>query len=650
MFQYFKDAFTTRIFLAVAKNFLLLLALFMATRIVFFLVNATLFPDFKSNDFGLVLQGSLLFDIATIVYVNLMYMVFVLMPLPSKWRINSTYIKIQHWLFVVTNAIALLSNIVDTVYFQYNQRRTTITVFKEFANEHNLSSIFLNSMMVYWYLTVFAVVVIFVLYYGFSSVRKTPTNHRNGFNYWLLSVLMLVVVFGAAIIGVRGGVNPHVHPIAMTNATQYVKRPMEASVVLNTPFSFIRSSSNKKIPEYKYFSTLEQAETIFPTLHVPQTTAPMKKLNVVVIIMESFSKGYIGALNKELVGPNYKGYTPFLDSLINNGLTFENSIANGHRSIDALPSILASVPSVIESYLISDYGNNDIKSIAGELKDKGYYSAFFHGAANGSLGMWAFAKGSGFDAYFGKNEYGNDDDFDGTWAIWDEEFLEFSVKKMNTFQQPFVSAFFSATSHNPFVIPERYKNTFKEESLPIYKCIRYSDNALRTFFKQASKTEWFKNTLFVITGDHTNMIDIPQYQTNMGLKSVPILFYYPAGIKPEVRKEIVEQIDIKPSVLGFLGYDKPYIAFGRDVFHSTSEESYAIYENNYVYEFLTKDYLLQFDGQRATSLYKYNSDKKLITNLLTVEIATRDSMEKRLKAMLQIYQSRMRKNSLVVRD
>ena len=78
-----------------------------------------------------------------------------------------------------------------------------------------------------------------------------------------------------------------------------------------------------------------------------------------------------------------------------------------------------------------------------------------------------------------------------------------------------MTALFTASSHHPFVIPEQYKGRFKEEGLPIHKCIRYTDNALRQFFNKAKTMPWYKNTIFVITSDHTNMSDHAYYQTDL---------------------------------------------------------------------------------------------------------------------------------------
>ncbi len=84
------------------------------------------------------------------------------------------------------------------------------------------------------------------------------------------------------------------------------------------------------------------------------------------------------------------------------------------------------------------------------------------------------------------NEYGNKKDFDGYWAIWDEEFFQYFAGKLSGFPQPFISVIFSATSHHPFILPERYTGKFPEGPHPINRCIGYTDMAVRRFFESAS--------------------------------------------------------------------------------------------------------------------------------------------------------------------
>lgn len=635
-------------YLAILKNTILLFALFMLTRIVFVCYNAKYFTSINQNDWLLLIKGALQFDLSGILYVNLLYILLAFFPLPVSWRKEKYFTKTIQWVFVITNGFALILNIVDTIYFEFSQRRTTWSIFNEFSHTDNLFKIFADAMVDHWILVVLALSFFPILYFAYSShtqkIKLTPN-----WTYWTVNVLVFLTVSASTVIGIRGGVGRYVRPITISNANQYVNKPIESSYILNTPFTLIRTIENNSLPNFAYFKDSNEPERIEPTVYYPPKNSKMKKLNVVVLIMESFGREYIGSLNKELIGKDYEGYTPFLDSIIANSLTFETSLANGRKSIDAIPSVLASIPRVGEPYFVGDYGNNQVLSLAGELAKKGYYSAFFHGAPNGSMGFWAFAKTSGFKDYFGMTEYGSSKDFDGTWAIWDEPYFQYFANKMNTFHEPFITSLFSASSHHPYVIPESYKNELKEGTLPIHKCVRYTDIALKHFFEKASKMPWFKRTIFVITGDHTNATNQPIYQNDIGLHAVPIIFYYSAGIAPEYRKEIAQQIDIKPSILGFLGFDLPFVAFGTDVFHRKSENAFSTNDENGVYSFYSNEYLFQFNGVKATALYNYKQDRMQKVNLLSKNKIQADKMELQLKAILQTYQRRMRENDLIIK-
>ncbi|MBO7440676.1 MAG: LTA synthase family protein, partial [Bacteroidales bacterium] len=295
-----------------------------------------------------------------------------------------------------------------------------------------------------------------------------------------------------------------------------------------------------------------------------------------------------------------EGYTPFLDSLYQQGLTFTNSFATGRKSIDAMPSILAGIPYLTDHFFMSMYSNNKVNSIASLLKAKGYYSAFYHGAPNGSMGFLHFSRLAGFDDYYGMTEYCNDqsfnamDDFDGHWAIWDEEFLQYYAKSMGEIQQPFITTCFTATSHSPFRIPERYKERFPEGPQPITKCIQYTDNALRLFFDRMKQYPWYGNTLFVITADHTNQTLSREYTTDRNVFKVPILIYQPGGIK-KMSEKLFCQADITPTILDYLNYDKPYITFGNSYFNNSDTTGYVVNFSEPLYQISMDKYFLQFD-------------------------------------------------------
>jgi phosphoglycerol transferase MdoB-like AlkP superfamily enzyme len=269
------------------------------------------------------------------------------------------------------------------------------------------------------------------------------------------------------------------------------------------------------------------------------------------------------------------------------------------------------------------------------------------------MGFQAFSRATGFEDYFGRTEYNQDDrfqgdaDFDGMWAIWDEPFLQYMALTMNEFREPFVSAVFTASSHHPYKIPEAYKEIYPEEGLVMHKCVRYTDHALKRFFETASKQPWFKNTLFVLTADHTNLSEVSEYQTSLGGFRVPIVFFDPSGEMPTGQREgIAQQIDIMPTVLGYLGYTQPYVAFGFDLFHTPAEDTWAVNYLNGIYQYVKGDYLIQFDGVALKAVYRFKEDKLLEHNLID-KVDVSDLVEE-LKAIIQSYMQRMNTNALVM--
>lgn len=327
-------------------------------------------------------------------------------------------------------------------------------------------------------------------------------------------------------------------------------------------------------------------------------------------------------------------------------MVFKYSFCNGRKSIDGMPSILCGIPMFKEPFVLTPASMNDYTSMAGLLAAKGYSTSFFHGAIRGSMGFLAFSKKIGFQQYYGRQDYdadprfGGEDDFDGHWGIWDEPFLQYWAAKIGEMKQPFMTTCFTVSSHTPYVIPDKYKNIYKEEGLVIHKCIRYTDMAIGKFFAVAQKQPWFKNTIFVITSDHTNLSDHKQYQTDIGGFSSPIIIYDPSKeIKPCMKNGIAQQIDILPTVLSALGYDKPYLSFGCDLLTTPMKETYAVNYLNGIYQYCKYGYTLQFDGKQTIGIYRL--DDKLMQHNLKGKVKEQAQMEKELKAIIQQYMYRM---------
>jgi phosphoglycerol transferase MdoB-like AlkP superfamily enzyme len=626
------------IYWALVVRLVISMFFFSVCRIGFYLFNINYFPDMSAGNFLSLMAGGFKFDLVSVLYVNMLFILLSVIPLDIRFKF--AYQETLKYIFLITNGFALALNVCDFIYYKFTLRRTTADVLRQFENEENIAGLLLRFMVDYWYAVIFWIVLIGFMVKLYNLTRVWGPQTKNRIAYYVSGLVAIPVIAYLMVAGIRGGFRHSTRPITLSNAGEYVSDPREISIVLNTPFTIIRTVGKTKVQRAKYFSE-EEAGQIYSPVHVPGDTIPFRPANVIVIILESFSKEFFGTFHRDKEGGNYKGYTPFLDSLIQHSKTYEYSFANGRKSIDGLPSVVSSIPSLGVPYVLSPYSGNKINSLPSLLKKKGYHSSFFHGAPNGSMGFQAFMNLAGVDKYYGMDEYDNDADFDGLWGIWDHKFLDFYASQLNNFPQPFVSTFFSVTSHHPFVIPEEFENDFKGGPLPMHKCVEYTDHALKEFFEKVSKQPWYPNTLFVITADHTSSnIQFDEHRTAWGFYSVPVVFFHPGGALHGREAEIIQQIDIMPSVLGFLHYDESYVAFGRDAFRERTEPFAFNYKDN-TYQLFEGDYLLVFDGSKSLGLYDFKTDRMVERNLLSREPEIVQRMERRVKAMIQQYNNRL---------
>ena len=641
-------------FVALLVNLLLAFGLYIVARIEFLFENYNYFCAVLSpTRLCQLFYGGYIFDRSAITYTNALYIVMMLFPLWLKE--TPLYHKICKWVFVVVNSATLIINLCDSVYFPYTLRRTTTSVFSEFKNENNLGDVFWGELLEHWYLVLLAAGLIFLMWKLYVTPKVQASKYvsvKQRVAYSGLQLLLLAAITPLGVGACRGGLGSGIRPITISNANEYVNRPTECALVLNTPFALIRTIGKSVFTVPEYFKSQEELESVFTPIHKPTPSFAFENKNVVVLIVESFGREYIGALNKELEGGNYKGYTPYVDKLIEQSATYKYSYCNGRKSIDGMPSVLCGIPMFIEPFVLSPQSMNTYTGLAGILGKEGYNTAFFHGANRGSMGFLAFAKKTGFKEYYGREDYaadprfGGDADFDGHWGIWDEPFLQYYCTKMNEMKQPFMTTVFTVSSHTPYVIPEKYKDVYPEEGLIMHKCIRYTDMAIGKFFESACKQPWFKNTIFVLTSDHTNLSDHAQYQTDIGGFCSPIVIYDPSGkIEPGMRDGIAQQIDILPTVLSILGYDKPFLSFGCDLMSTPMEETYAVNYLNGIYQYVKYGHVLQFDGKQTKAVYAL--DDLLMKHNLKGKVKQQAKMEREVKAIIQQYMYRMVNDKLM---
>lgn len=646
----------SNLLLRIALNLFLVLVLLMVTRWVFFFENSAQFTHSAHAD-ALMFRGGLKYDIAALMYGNALWLLLVLFPIKAKER--RWWWIVQKWVFVILNSLLLLANLCDTVFYSYRQSRTTADIFREFGGDNNLGGIILTEVISHWYLVVLFAMMLFLLWRLYVRPVSNSLFRAKKSRYYLEMTGMLGLSVFGFISGVRGSLPSRFQrPMSVNYAQRYAVSSRDAAVVLNTPFTIIRTIGHSTPLMPKFYEADEELQAVYSPLHPGAAfPGPLSGKNIVIMLLESFSQEFSGLLN-----PEYgEGYTPNLDSIMARSIRFEETFSNSGFSIDAMPAVFASTPRMDRSFVVSLYSQNQIQGLPALLAEKGYHTAFFHGADNESLGLQGFARHTGFKEYYGLTEYcadplnGGMDDFDGSWGIWDEEFLQYFCRKLSTFKQPFLAGIFTLSSHHPFVVPDRYKDDFPPTpELPVLQTIRYADMALGKFFAEAAKQPWFDNTVFVISADHTFLHPSlhPEYNTDVGYGRIPILIYDPTGqaIAPSVKSGMMQQIDIMPTLLALMGYDKPFFAFGRNALDSSSSRPWVMRWSN-VLEIMMDNHVLLFnpDSWEPRAMYDYSSDPLLQNNIVNTGLPLQQSMDSLLRAVVQTYQTLEGENRVTIK-
>jgi len=624
---------------------LIVLILFSFSRILFYFFNLSFFSDISNMEFWRILFYGIRFDISAILILGSPFIIMNIIPL--KIRYNKIYQSFGNFFLYFFCSIGLAVNFIDIIYFRFILKRTTGDIFNFLANEESeILNLIPKFFIDFWYIFVLWLIFVFLLIKT-SNIFKVKPNSNNSKNlkYYLTNTIIFLILAFFTIIGIRGGFQ--LKPISPITAVQYTSIK-NTPLILNSAFSIIKTIDKKGVKEEHFFENGDKLNSIYSPIHYAnKINKDSIKLNVIIIIMESFSTEHIGALNREIENGEYLGYTPFLDSLINESLVYKG-FANGKRSIEGVPAIVAGLPTLMNlDYLSSIYSGNKINSLASLLKAKGYSTSFYHGGNNGTMSFDVFAEIAGYENYFGRNEYNNDDDFDGKWGIFDEEYFQYFANELNKNKQPFFSTIFSLSSHHPYTIPEKHKGKFRKGNLEIHESIMYADYSLQKFFKTASEMPWFDNTLFVITADHTSEHYFDVYQTSIGNYKIPIIFYQNNSKLKGIRNEVAQQTDIMPTVLNYINFDEDYVAFGENVL-DTSINNFAINCLNGTYQIIKGDYVLYFDGEKSISLFNYKSDKLLKNNVLNEKSKIVNEMEILAKAIIQQYNNRLINNKLIV--
>jgi phosphoglycerol transferase MdoB-like AlkP superfamily enzyme len=505
--------------------------------------------------------------------------------------------------------------------------------------ESNKTDLLIHFTWVYLHLIILFIAMLYLLALAYKRVKIYPVIIENYWRYGLSSVVLFFGSIALFVLGARGGdFKKSTRPITLIDAMDNVRTPQQADVILSSAFTLLKTLGQDNFNKSKdRFTDLEVEKELNTIKQYPPSERFEKKPNVVIFILESMGREYWGALNQPYNIPDFEGYTPFLDSLAQHSLIFPNGFATSRKSIHGMPSILAGIPSFETSYASSLYSRQKVSSVVSFANQLGYHTSFFHGATNGSMGLLGFANTLGFERYYGRTEFNNDDEFDGSWGIWDEPFLRYMKSVLDQQKTPFLSSVFTITSHEPYVIPKAYEGKFDKGHVPMHQCVGYTDHALRQFFKESSNAPWFENTVFLFAADHGNQTHFPFYEKTVNRFANPLMIFKPNSKLKGVDMRLASHMDIFPTVADLIDYPKPFKSWGRSLVSDQKHHPFVInYFSGGSYFIMDENFICVHNGKKAIGFYKLE-DKNMENNLIQNKTQQMIELEKKCSMFLEDY-------------
>ena len=613
-------------------------------RLTFYSFNHSHLNVEGITDFLRLAFYGLLFDTTAIIYVNLLFIFLSVLPLLMNTK--PTFQKVLFWVYFGCNLPAYLLNFIDIAYFSYNKTRLTTNDWALVENEHNPIVLLAGFLVQYWaiFVVFLALIVLWIFLYKKVHVKEEKVVQKKP--YFVTSIIVLVLLAPTLIFGIRGfSFKVGVIPLTVMDASKYARDISQVNVLLNTPFTILRTmGKNKGFKEFKFTTDAYIAQNIKPIKQyyreVPQ------KPNLVVIILEGMGAEYFGVMNQHTHIPNYRSHTPFLDSLAQQGYYFTNIFSNSIHSIEGISAVTAGMPTFQTAWVRSGYAQRKVSSLPEIARSLGYQTLFAHGATNGSMNFDGYTHQIGYQAYLGRTEFNDERFYNGSWGIDDEPFLQYFAKNINQMKRPFLATVFTLSSHGPYTVPEKYKKRFNTGDIPMHNVTEYTDLSLQKFFDTVKKEDWYPNTIFAIISDHTTDDYYDYYKQKIAHHRLPIILFSPnKALIPQGSSDVLgQQIDIFPTLVDLMGYQKPFRSWGRSLLADKADETpRAFVTNTQFYQLIQGNYIyvLSLEGD---VLGVYANTYLNLTHNLKSDIYINEEMKKGIadmRAFIQDYMDRI---------
>ncbi len=644
---------------ATLLQLLLPLVLLWIFRFIFTYYNL---HNLGSPSFGRIFHLAMIglrFDLSAWAWFNAPFIL--LRFLPFNFVTGRKYLLFTNILYFILNLLMLLPALADIPFFQYNGSHLRWQAITTIWTDPNINGIILSFAKDYWLAFLLAFLLAGVLAWSAFGIRPEPVE-LSGSRKRVYRWGALVVVVAGTALAIRGHVGPG-RPLSIGDGVWGTSEASQVNIVLNAPFCIIRTLHHDlRVPQMDFF-TPEQLAAMRNSVHSPGAYEGVtlqedtllregSKKNIMVLTIESGSSIWLRNLSP-LRNDTTVSMMPFLDSLSYQAVVFPHAYTTGIRSIEGITGIFGGVPTFGDMILMtSPYFTNTFDAPAKLLKDEGYASRFYFGGNHGSFNIDQTLKTFGFEEIKTRDEYGNDDDFDGEWGIWDHKMGAYAARDLTTLPEPFIAGWFTLNPHGPFEVPSDWQTEGYISSDAMKKTVEYEDRALRHFFEVAKTQPWYANTIFVILGDHgCRDLKGTIYDSSFVLPHITTMIYAPDGsFEPRrIEDKAVSQLDISATLLDLAGYDHDYVQLGESIL-SPGHRGYALMYIHGAYQVCSPEYAVRLspDLKRVEEVYDITKDYAMASPLTDYPVEKIDDMANWARAFMQDYTHRLNSDDLSV--
>ena len=215
-----------------------------------------------------------------------------------------------------------------------------------------------------------------------------------------------------------------------------------------------------------------------------------RRKNVVILSVESLANSY----SKYFSG--LRGYTPYVDRLADENVSFVNYHSSGLSTVPAVYSMMTGkvLFSMKPSDLLFEYG----EALPKIMRSEGYSTSVIYSAED-FAGLGDVYINSGFDHFYGPDEPAYEGEKRGVFnSVADGVLLSHAADLIKGFDnqgRPHLTFIMTTTSHNPFISPETGRKSYEET-------ISYVDREIGKFVRKLGENGFFDSGTLIITGDH----------------------------------------------------------------------------------------------------------------------------------------------------